>query len=613
MASKRRQRSKLDILSPTVKLINLAKKGPYYSLAIIICLAAIFAQGVDAYVYKEKIYRGVQINNVDFSGLSKIQATAKLNNIYKKDYLKPVKITYQSKKWTYNPSEYGFKVNINKTVQKALDIAKTDSLAKNLWQRISTVFRPINIESINSIDEEKLEDFIASIKGLHDKPCTDAKLIIKEGKPTVVKGIKGYGLNKRKCYLSLIEKTLSIDKKELSATPEKLVPEITQAQAKKLIPEAKQMISDDLVYSYKNRKWKLDTDQLKYFFKTRKELKDDNYVLIAGFYKDELIPMIRSQVTDLIKRPVDARFEVINTKVNIIPSQDGLDLDDEATLISLEKTAKLKKNRRTQLVFKSILPQRSTQKAESMGIKERISTFTTYYPAGQSRVTNIHLLGDILNGKLVPPGDTFSFNGYVGQRTAERGFVKAPEIRNGTHVDAIGGGLCQVATTVYNAILEGGYDVTERQNHSLFVSRYPTGRDATVSWDEPDLKFINDTDYYILIQTAYDATSITISFYSTNIGRKVKFKTVFLGTIPYPVQGQKDPTLEVGQQKISKQGIAGKKYNVTRYIYDKSGKLLSSEVFESIYQPEAQIISLGSKPKPKAKEKDKKKAKSNKG
>jgi vancomycin resistance protein YoaR len=141
--------------------------------------------------------------------------------------------------------------------------------------------------------------------------------------------------------------------------------------------------------------------------------------------------------------------------------------------------------------------------------------FTTFHAAGESRVTNIHRIADIVRGTIVPPGATFSVNDRVGRRTTANGFVEAGAIRDGEHVSEVGGGVSQFATTLFNAAYFAGLDIEEYQAHSEYFSRYPRGREATMGFPAPDLAFRNDTPYGIMIWTSYTGSSLTVTLYST--------------------------------------------------------------------------------------------------
>ncbi len=152
---------------------------------------------------------------------------------------------------------------------------------------------------------------------------------------------------------------------------------------------------------------------------------------------------------------------------------------------------------------------------ESLGIIEQVSTFTTNHSCCQNRVTNIHRIADLTRGAIIRPGETFSLNGFVGRRTRENGFVADGAINLGVLEPQVGGGISQYATTLFNAAFYAGMEFVEYQSHSLYISRYPRGREATISWPRPDLKIKNTTDYGILLWNSYTETSITITMYST--------------------------------------------------------------------------------------------------
>ena len=153
--------------------------------------------------------------------------------------------------------------------------------------------------------------------------------------------------------------------------------------------------------------------------------------------------------------------------------------------------------------------------AESLGVTELIGEFTTYYKPGQTRVTNIHRIAELTQGALIHPEETFSINEYVGVRTRVNGFVDAGVIMNGTFQTSVGGGISQYATTLFNAAFFAGLDFGEYQSHSIYISRYPYGREATVSHPHPDLQIKNTTPYTVLVWPTVTADSITVSLYST--------------------------------------------------------------------------------------------------
>ena len=160
-------------------------------------------------------------------------------------------------------------------------------------------------------------------------------------------------------------------------------------------------------------------------------------------------------------------------------------------------------------------PDHDAEWARSMQIVEPIASFTTPHPAGQPRVENIHRMADTVRGVVIPPGETFSINEHVGKRTVEKGYVEDGVIYDGKLTKDVGGGVSQFATTLFNAAFFGGMDIDEYQMHTLYISRYPYGREATLSYPSPDLKITNVSPYGILIWPTYTGSSITVTLYST--------------------------------------------------------------------------------------------------
>src|SRR4029079_17386010 len=178
--------------------------------------------------------------------------------------------------------------------------------------------------------------------------------------------------------------------------------------------------------------------------------------------------------------------------------------------------------------------QRSTKWATSLGIVEQVSSYTTEYPPGQTRVENIHRGADLLNNTVVEPGQVFSLNQTIGPRTADRGCVSPAVCAEGECFDDYGGGVSQLATTTYTAGFFGGYKDVTHQPHTIYIDRYPAGREATVNYGAIDLQFEDDTAHGILIRTYYSDTSITVTLYGDNEGRTVHEENRAL-TNPVPV------------------------------------------------------------------------------
>jgi vancomycin resistance protein YoaR len=233
---------------------------------------------------------------------------------------------------------------------------------------------------------------------------------------------------------------------------------------------------------------------------------------------DALHNALGAALAPLESPAVDATFAITSDNtVHVVPSHRGHQIDMAAVARAI-----LHGDRRVVAPVRTIAPRRDTKWARALGIVRQVSTFMTYYPAGQQRVANIHRGADLLNNTVVEPGKVFSLNDTIGPRTAARGFVTAPVFAEGEFFDDYGGGVSQLATTTYNAGFYGGYKDITHQPHTIYISRYPAGREATVNYGAIDLQFQDDTAHGVLIRTAYSDTSITVTLYGDNDGRTVR-------------------------------------------------------------------------------------------
>ncbi len=211
------------------------------------------------------------------------------------------------------------------------------------------------------------------------------------------------------------------------------------------------------------------------------------------------------------------------SRVSVVPSQEGRRLDGEAIAQRIEARPTAKAVR---VALVPIAPERSTADAQRMRIRELVSQFTTPHACCQPRVTNIQKAASILDGQIIPAGGTFSLNTALGERTRARGFVSAPQIgEGGVLEDAVGGGVSQTATTVYNAAFFAGLKIVTHTPHEFWITRYPAGREATVSWGGPELIVQNDWPAAILVKAYDTGTSLTVQMYSAKLGRSVSTET----------------------------------------------------------------------------------------
>lgn len=331
-------------------------------------------------------------------------------------------------------------------------------------------------------------------------------------------------------------------------------------------------------------------------------------LITAGNYAESIeCPLTYGDVDlDLIYdeiyvEPADATLDPEND-YSVTDSVTGISFDKDAAAKKLE-AAKDGEEVSIDLVYTE--PELSKETLQSYLFRDTLSSFSTNVGGTEARKSNVAKAAENCNGTILMPGEQFSFNNVVGQRTIENGFSAAPSYVNGESVDEVGGGICQVSSTLYDACLYANLQINERHCHPHPSTYVDTGFDATVSWGGPDYRFTNNTDYPIKIVSSYGGGVVTCSIYGTKLkGFKVSLSSEVVATYDYETEYEDDDTLEEGEEEVSVTGITGLKVQTYRTVYDENGEKISSEPESvSVYDKRNKVILRGTKEKETTEEK----------
>ncbi len=291
-----------------------------------------------------------------------------------------------------------------------------------------------------------------------------------------------------------------------------------------------------------------------------------NIPLTMSVDEDLFKDFVFDLMTDIHIPPEDAAF-VVNQDdtVTVKPSTTGRYLDSRDIGSRIREVIPRRANRTLVLSVRPIEPSLTTSEANAMGIKECISKFSTNFdPGNKPRVHNIREAANAIDDTILAPGDTFSFNKTVGPRSAETGYLDAPVMVDDDLVPGIGGGICQVSSTLYNAVLLANLKVVARSNHSMAPGYIAAGRDATVAYDYIDFKFRNDGSSHVLIKSVVTNNTITSKVYGHfPSGQEVSIVTSVDEKIPPGIIRKEDPSLAPGDEVVEDDGAWG--YVVTVY------------------------------------------------
>jgi vancomycin resistance protein YoaR len=543
---------------------------------------------------------GVRVAGVDVGGLRVSEARALLQG--KADALstRPVVFTAGGRSFDIRPSELGVQSDWGAAVDDAKRQGSGFAPLRG-FKRLGVSVFGADVTPATSVLTGALQYEIDRLAARIDQPPRNASLAVRGTQVVVVPARPGRVLD-RTAAASLLVRQLAALRRTAGTVPLPMritAPRLRAAALQRAAQEARLALSAPVQLIVGSKRLELTPAQLAPLLSL--PTASSTAIGIGGPAADAWLRKLGARVQ---KRPVNATFSVDGSNVKIVPARPGLRLDAlRATeVVFAASQRRLPSRRVATLPVETAAARLTTAHARTMGVVGLVSSFTTEYGGVPNRIHNVQLVARLVDDKLIAPGAEFSFNRTTGERTAAKGFLVAPVIVNGEVTTGLGGGVCQVSTTVFNAAFEAGVKITARTNHALYISHYPQGRDATVNYPDVDLRFVNDTGHWLLLRTFVGPSSLTVSLYGTPTGRKVESTTAPL-VVHGKVKIEKtiDPTLKPGEQVIDDPGEPAMTTSVTRDVYKADGKLLYHDVWYSSYRAAPELLRVGpKKKKPKA-------------
>ncbi len=404
---------------------------------------------------------------------------------------------------------------------------------------------------------------------------------------TVTPGVGGYGVDP-----IALRKTISTLPERIVLRPGPLSPPVSEQAADRARLIATRIVSHPVSVTLDGRGVPIEPEVLRSALRFVPEPPK----LKVTLDPDTLYARIKSAYATREQPARDATFRIVGSSARVVPSRVGRSLNMPAIAAAIVSSPDATSVRAR---FKVSRPSRTTAQLKALKITSLVSEFTTPYNCCEPRVTNIQRAAELINGTILPPGRTFSLNDALGQRTTARGFVEAPQIAGGRLEDAVGGGVSQVSTTLYNAAFFAGLALVAHTPHEFWISRYPKGREATLSFGGPELIFTNDWDAGLLMEANAGSNGITIAFYSSPLGRRVETETGEPHDVVEPTTKETlDPSLAPGERVVEQSsGGAGFTVSYTRKVYE-GDTLRNDETYTWTYRPVNAFVKVGP-PKPK--------------
>jgi vancomycin resistance protein YoaR len=518
---------------------------------------------------------GVSVSGIDIGGKTKVAAISDLKLQMSKKVKSKINLTAKTASISISPKSAGISLDLEATLENAPERS----------------FNPINLFSLLTSETDLMptvkldkEKFIKAIRPLEirtTKSPRDANIIFKELEPQVVSSLSGTEIDRKKAIKAVKKSWLKKNVIELSMKTVK--PKATAKDATALLDFARQAVSEQLTINISAQPIVITPTEIagSLAFRTAS---GKSGKLAPVWVKENFLLQVGSRWSKYVREPVNASFVMVDGKPRVQPSSDGSDVPEsklnDAVIPALSKAGAL---RAVSVVPELVKAKVTTEMAGGLGIKDVIGTFTTNYPYAEYRLINIHRAAQWMDGTIVQPGEIFSYNKAVGERTEARGFVPGIMIDNGVFKKDLGGGVSQVATTLWNAAWFSGLELVQHKPHSFYISRYPAGRESTVAWPNVDVKFKNNSGHPIFVDTSFTKSSVTVSIYGT------KFVDVESESGPKTNFVEHEIYEEDSIDCIFQEGVDGFSITVDR-IFKKAGVEIKREKYRTRYIPEDRVI-----------------------
>jgi vancomycin resistance protein YoaR len=492
----------------------------------------------DEVIAPDRVSRGVTIAGFDVSRYTVDEASAVVAAYEQQLVSAPVVLVIEGKTVELDPVEVGLDVDEDAVAREALTVRRKSGLTANLsaWGR--TFLSPASVGAPATFDEEALATILEELSlTTINKPAYDGAIKVDNGEIVAEYPQAGLRIDLEAAIPLIGEQLVRPDRVPVEVPLIPIEPQITDADVDAALALAQSYTDEAVRLRVPGQTGTILFTPAGLTSALQSEIVVNSPAVLTVDLDPAVLTEIAARSMDQFTvPPVDATFVLTETvpedaeegaepikTLEIVPSVVGQKVDLEA-VPDVVKAAALGSGVGTVPMTDGDEAEFTTEQAEAMGPLGEVSSFTTYYPCCQSRITNIQLLADEIRGAIVMPGEQFSINERAGERTLEEGYVMAGAIINGrvqccdSKIN-IGGGTSQFATTFYNTVFFGCYKDVFHQPHSLYFSRYPYVREATLGWPMPDVIFENDSDAVVYIDTTYTGTSITVTFYGNNGGR----------------------------------------------------------------------------------------------
>ncbi|MCS7259472.1 MAG: VanW family protein [Anaerolineae bacterium] len=573
------------------------------SLLVALFLAIVLYQ----IVFLERIFIGVRALGIELGGMTRSQAFVTLATRSDSFLNFPVVLRYEGKTWVVSVRQVGAVLDIPQAVAHAYAFGRRGDLIGNILDQLRALFFGVEINPVVRYDSGPANALLAEIARQINRPARDAELIIQPDLTMLtLPAQNGLSVDIDATRSLVHQRALTRDLTPVELVVHETPPAIVEIEPAYQIVQT--LLSAPLVLSVALPERRVERvippDELLSMLIIQEEANQDGTGrIVVTFDLDKWKSYLNDFAREVNRAPLDARFQVDpqNGSISVIrPSQEGYQLDVERSLTLITELIN-RPAHHLELPLLVIPPAVRSDAANQIYFGDIVAEATTTFKgSSEARVRNIQVAASKFHGIVVPPGALFSFNAYLGPITAEEGYERSLIIWGDRTAVGIGGGICQVSTTLFRAAFFGGFEIVERWAHGYRVSWYEIefgpGLDATIYAPNIDFKFRNDTEHFLLIQSYVDqeAGTLTFRFYGTRTQRQVAVEGPLVEEVTSPgaPEYRQDPSLPKGTVKQVEWPREGAKVTVRRTV-TQNGIVLHQDELVSRYRPWHAVYLVG--------------------
>ena len=522
---------------------------------------------------------GAQSMGVDIGGMDREQAVTALTDGLGETPQQEVAVVAGESSATFDPEDAGLGVDIRATVDSALDFSLDPRV---VWSRL---VEDEEIAPVLDIDEDALGPVLESTAEDLTLEPVDAQLEYDEDRAAIVtKGEDGIVVADAALREAIEQQWLRAD--EVTVDPVATEPDITTEEAERVRSDvAEPAVSDAVTLEATDPDG--ETQEMEVPAQTiagHLSFEPQDGTLAPVFDAGALTEAVFEANPDVGQAPTDASFDIDGDDLTVVPASSGLGAEEDAVADAVAE-AMTADDRSGEIELTEEEPEFTTEDAKDADFSDTIAEFSTSYNSDPNRDTNLRVSTDRVSGTVLLPGEQFSLNETLGQRTAANGYKPAGVIMDGQMKEDYGGGISQVSTTLFNAAFFAGFDLDEHRAHSRYISRYPEGRETTIDWTSIDLKFTNTSDEPVVLDMSLSggevhARVLGVKTVEVEAGASDRFAYTSPGTVR-----------ESGPSCTPQSPGEGWSITIYRTIRDAdSGDVVQEDDFTTVYRPVNRVV-----------------------